>query len=131
MRMKSWMGASLVSLAVLVTGCSGNVATGALSTGETPAAENYRVVSTTVAATQFTDALELDLVGIPTSSKVLPKRYDGVTKVGNPMTPNMEIVKSLDPTEVLSVTTLEYDLAPVFKNAGITQNFSISPVWTR
>ncbi|WP_373423835.1 MULTISPECIES: heme ABC transporter substrate-binding protein IsdE [unclassified Paenibacillus] len=128
MRMKSWMGASLVSLAVLVTGCSGNVATGALSTGETPAAEpapaeNYRVVSTTVAATQFTDALELDLVGIPTSSKVLPKRYDGVTKVGNPMTPNMEIVKSLDPTEVLSVTTLEYDLAPVFKNAGITAKF--------
>ncbi|WP_072338134.1 MULTISPECIES: heme ABC transporter substrate-binding protein IsdE [unclassified Paenibacillus] len=124
--------ASFLALALLLSGCSGDSATGAPAGGEAPAAagaggkpaeEQHRIVSTTVAATQFTDALELALVGIPTSSKELPKRYDGVTKVGNPMTPNMEIVKSLDPTEVLSVTTLEYDLAPVFKNAGIQGNF--------
>jgi iron complex transport system substrate-binding protein len=132
MRMKSWLGVSLVTWTLLVSGCSGPASTesgaGAAAAGgapaaEKPASETHRIVSTTVAATQFTDALELDLVGIPTSSKELPGRYNGITKVGNPMTPNMEIVKSLDPTEVLSVTTLEYDLAPVFKNAGISARF--------
>jgi len=83
----------------------------------------YRIVSTTVAITQILDELELDLVGIPSSAKELPKRYDGVTKVGNPMSPDMEQVKMLKPTEVLSVTTLEYDLKPVFEDAGIEATF--------
>jgi iron complex transport system substrate-binding protein len=39
------------------------------------------------------------------------------------MSPDMEIVKSLNPTQVLSVTTLEYDLAQVFKNTGIEASF--------
>jgi len=82
-----------------------------------------RIVSTTVAITQMLDALELDAVGVPTSVKVLPERYDHVTRVGNPMSPDMELVKSLNPTEVLSVTTLEYDLKPVFEDTGIDANF--------
>lgn len=85
--------------------------------------DEYRIVTTTVAITQLLDKLELDVVGIPTSAKVLPERYNGVTKVGNPMSPDMELVKSLKPTEVLSVTTLEYDLKPVFEEAGIVANF--------
>lgn len=88
-----------------------------------PTAEPYRLISTTVAATQLADAIGLELVGIPTSSKPLPERYRGVTEVGNPMTPSMEIVKSLEPTEVLSVTTLQYDLAPMFDKAGIRATF--------
>lgn len=85
--------------------------------------EETRIVSTTVAITQIMDLLEIDLVGIPTSVKTLPERYDGVTKVGNPMSPDMELVKSLKPTEVLSVTTLQYDLEPVFENAKIDATF--------
>lgn len=86
-------------------------------------ADDHRIVSTTVAITQILDELELDVVGVPTSVKVLPTRYDEVTRVGNPMSPDMELVKSLKPTEVLSVTTLEYDLKPVFEEAGIAATF--------
>lgn len=82
-----------------------------------------RIIATTVAATEIMDALELELVGIPTSVKTLPQRYDGLTKVGNPMKPDMELVKSLKPTEVLSVTTLEYDLKPIFEAVGIAATF--------
>ncbi|GGG82165.1 heme ABC transporter substrate-binding protein IsdE [Paenibacillus radicis (ex Gao et al. 2016)] len=83
-----------------------------------------RIVSTTVAITQMLDLLGIDdVVGIPSSSKTLPSRYDGVKKVGNPMSPDMEIVKSLKPTEVLSVTTLQYELEPVFKNVGVDATF--------
>jgi|SRR5690625_2312630 len=65
-----------------------------------------RIVSTTVALTEIADALELDLVGVPTSYKDLPERYEGVPEVGMAMDPDMEIIRSLDPTDVLTVTTL-------------------------
>ena len=81
------------------------------------------VVATTVAVTEIMDALEVDLVGVPTSSKTLPKRYKGLPEVGNPMSPDMEKVKSLKPSEVLSVTTLEYELKPVFDDVGMKANF--------
>ncbi len=82
-----------------------------------------RVVATTVAVTEIMDALEVDLVGVPTSSKTLPKRYKGLPEVGNPMSPDTEKVKSLKPSEVLSVTTLEYELKPVFDGVGMKANF--------
>lgn len=82
-----------------------------------------RIVATTVAVTEIMDALEVDLVGVPTSSKTLPKRYKGLPEVGNPMSPDMEKVKSLKPSEVLSVTTLEYELKPVFDGVGMKVNF--------
>ncbi|MBS9801835.1 heme ABC transporter substrate-binding protein IsdE [Bacillus toyonensis] len=82
-----------------------------------------RVVATTVAVTEIMDALEVDLIGVPTSSKTLPKRYKGLPEVGNPMSPDMEKVKSLKPSEVLSVTTLEYELKPVFDGVGMKANF--------
>ncbi|MGM2824212.1 heme ABC transporter substrate-binding protein IsdE [Bacillus cereus group sp. Bce006] len=81
------------------------------------------VVATTVAVTEIMDALEVDLVGVPTSSKTLPKRYKGLPEVGNPMSPDMEKVKSLKPSEVLSVTTLGYELKPVFDGVGMKANF--------
>jgi len=39
------------------------------------------------------------------------------------MEPDMEIVKSLNPTDVLSVSTLEYDLQDKFKQLNIPVNF--------
>lgn len=82
-----------------------------------------RIVATTVAVTEIMDALEVDLVGVPTSTKDLPKRYKGLPEVGNPMSPDMEKAKSLKPSEVLSVTTLEYELKPVFDGVGMKATF--------
>ncbi|WP_425452784.1 heme ABC transporter substrate-binding protein IsdE [Ammoniphilus oxalaticus] len=86
-------------------------------------ADEHRIVSTTVAFTEIMDVLELDLVGIPTSSKPLPPRYDGITEVGFVKNPDLEVIKWLKPTEVLSVSTLEYDLKPIFGSADINANF--------
>ncbi|MET3506270.1 heme ABC transporter substrate-binding protein IsdE [Halalkalibacter oceani] len=82
-----------------------------------------RIISTTVAITEIMDELELDLVGVPTSYKELPPRYDGVLEVGNVKTPDLEMIRALNPTEVLSVSTLEYDLRPVFEEVGIEAKF--------
>lgn len=89
----------------------------------TSTAPAQRIVSTTVAITEIMDALGVDLVGVPTSGKTLPARYKGLTDTGNPMDPDMEVVRLLKPTEVLSVSTLEYDLKPKFANAGVQASF--------
>src|SRR5699024_8720448 len=77
--------------------------------------KNHRIVATTVAITEIMEKLELDLVGVPTSYKDLPGRYMDATEIGNPMWPDMEILMSLDPTDVLSVTTLKEDLETDFE----------------
>lgn len=87
------------------------------------AGEEPRIIATTVAAAEIMAVLDLDLAGIPTSAKTLPERYAEVEQVGSPMSPDMEKVKSLKPSEVLSVTTLKYDLEPLFKSAGIEALF--------
>ncbi|URJ59601.1 heme ABC transporter substrate-binding protein IsdE [Paenibacillus polymyxa] len=122
---------------LLLAGCSGgaeaerssndgsqsaatSAATGKSSDGK---AQAPRIVATTVAIAEITDALGLDLAGKPTSTKVLPDRYKDVPDVGNPMSPDMEKVMSLKPTDVLSVTTLKYDLEPKFKDLKINAEF--------
>src|SRR5699024_12354421 len=80
-------------------GCStnDNTATGATENNDP---ENNRIVSTTVAVTEIMDALEVDLIGVPTSYKDLPERYEGIPEVGNPMSPDMELIMYLQPKAV-------------------------------
>jgi iron complex transport system substrate-binding protein len=85
--------------------------------------ENERIVATTLAITEIMDALNLNLVGIPTTQYDIPARYKNVTEVGNPMSPDMEIIQSLQPTDVLSVTTLEYDLKDSFDQMNLSVQF--------
>lgn len=85
--------------------------------------QNKSIVATTVAATEVADALELELVGIPTSYKTLPERYEGVQEIGNPMSPDMEQIRKLQPDEVWSVTTLSDDLEEPFEQGQIKGRF--------
>jgi len=111
-----------LALILAVDGCGGG-STEAGPSAIGADAGGDRIIATTVALTEIMDALELDLVGIPSSYKELPERYVGVQEVGNPMSPDMEIILSLKPTEVLSVTTLQYDLEPLFANRGIQMTY--------
>lgn len=56
-----------------------------------------RVAVGTVGLSELFDALEIDLVGVPSSkSYSVPARYDQATRVGMSMRPDFEILKSLD-----------------------------------
>ncbi|WP_203245850.1 heme ABC transporter substrate-binding protein IsdE [Sporosarcina beigongshangi] len=102
---------------VVLAGCSSQNEAEAIDPTED------RIVATTVALTEIMDALELDLVGIPSSYKDLPKRYEDAKEVGNPMSPDMEMLLSLKPTEILSVTTLKYDLQEMFDERNIDMTY--------
>ncbi|MEK5066981.1 heme ABC transporter substrate-binding protein IsdE [Sporosarcina sp. FSL K6-1508] len=106
---------------VMLAGCSSQEGTSSNEKKIDPAGD--RIVATTVALTEIMDALEIDLVGVPSSYKELPKRYKDAEKVGNPMSPDMEMLLSLKPTEILSVTTLKYDLQEMFDERDIDMTY--------
>lgn len=85
--------------------------------------EEHRIIAGTVVIAQILDRLNLDAVAIPDTIKELPSRFDGIPDIGNAMDPDAEIIKSLNPTEVLSVSTLEYDLKDKFEQLKIPVDF--------
>ncbi|MCD7503902.1 heme ABC transporter substrate-binding protein IsdE [Listeria monocytogenes] len=82
-----------------------------------------KIVATTVAITEIMDKFDLPLVGIPSSSKKLPKRYADVKETGSPMGPDLEIIRMLKPDMVLSTKTLEADLKSGFEGANLEADF--------
>lgn len=85
--------------------------------------EDHRIISTTVAIVEIMEALDLDLVGIPTTYKDLAPRYQDLQEVGIANEPDMEIVKSLKPTDVLSVTTLQDDVEEYYEQTNTPVTF--------
>lgn len=78
-----------------------------------------KIIATSPATADICDKLELDLAGVCSSSiSTIPKRYKDVTTVGTAMSPDMEIVASLDPDWILSPISLQSDLEPKYDNIG-------------
>lgn len=123
--------AVLMSLVLLVIGCSdsskqetkGDSTEKEQASAEATEKNEQRIIAGTVVIAEIMDKLELDAIAVPETEKKLAKRFDGLPTIGNAMEPDMEIVKSLNPTDVLSVSTLEYDLQDKFKQLNIPVNF--------
>ena len=83
-----------------------------------------RIVATSPAAVDICDRLELDLVGVCSSTlSTIPERYQNVTTVGTAMSPDLEILKSLNPDYVLSPNSLQSDLQPKYASIGVNSLF--------
>lgn len=75
-----------------------------------------RIVATSPAVAQICDRLDLDLVGVcSTTISTIPERYEGLTEVGTAMAPDMEIMASLAPDWILSPSSLQSDLQPKYE----------------
>lgn len=86
--------------------------------------KSEKLVATSPAVADIANRLELDLVGVSSSAiSKIPERYEKVKRVGAAMSPDMEIVKSLNPDWVLSPSTLEGDLKPKYEAAGLKSVF--------
>lgn len=83
-----------------------------------------RIVATSPAAVDICDRLELDLVGVCSSTlSTIPERYQDVTTVGTAMSPDLEILKSLNPDYVLSPNSLQSNLQPKYASIGVNSLF--------
>lgn len=78
-----------------------------------------KIIATSPAVAEICDKLELDLTGVCESSvSTIPKRYKDATTVGTAMSPDMEVVASLDPDWILSPISLQSDLQPKYEAIG-------------
>ena len=83
-----------------------------------------RIIATSAATCDIMDRLGIDLVGVPeTTVSSIAARYNGVTRVGSPMGPDMEVIKSLNPTDVIGPDTLKADLQMQYNNIGVNSTF--------
>lgn len=86
--------------------------------------DQVRIVATSPAAVDICDKLELDLVGVCSSTlSTIPERYQDVTTVGTAMSPDLEILKSLNPDYVISPNSLQSDLQPKYASIGVSSLF--------
>lgn len=78
-----------------------------------------KIIATSPAVAEICDKLELDLTGVCESSvSTIPKRYKDATTVGTAMSPDMEVVASLEPDWILSPISLQSDLQPKYEAIG-------------
>lgn len=82
-----------------------------------------KVVASSVAVVEILDALGVPMVGVPTSSYELPESVADAIRIGNPMSPDIEVIASLEPTVVVSVDSLSADLAEQFEVLGAESFF--------
>lgn len=75
-----------------------------------------RIIATSPSTAEICDRLDLDLVGICSSTlSDLPEQYQDLPRVGTAMAPDMEIVASLNPDWILSPSSLQSDLQPKYE----------------
>ena len=91
---------------------------------KTADSQELRLIATSPAVADITDKLELDLVGVCSSSiSTISERYDDAKKIGTAMSPDTEIVKSLDADWILSPSSLQGDLQPKYAAIGTKSIF--------
>ena len=77
-----------------------------------------------VALSQVADVLDIKLAGIPTTKLGrMPKRYENTVQIGLPMNPNMEVIKSINPTIVYVPDSLKDWLKEGFEKNNIPHKF--------
>ena len=77
-----------------------------------------RLIATSPAVAQICAKLNLDLVGVCETSSTLPEQYQDLPKVGMAMSPDLEMISSLNPDYILSPATLQNDLQPKYAGIG-------------
>lgn len=110
--------APVIVVASLI-GC-GNNTSGSIQEGQSG---EEVVIATSVAVTEILDELGVKVSGVPTTSYELPESTKDAVEVGNPMSPDLEVIKSLNPTVVVSVDTLGSDYEKLFTDNNIPSEF--------
>lgn len=115
--------AILAAMAALTLGATGCVD----QSGRTAAAENadnLRIVATSPSAADLMARLNIDLVGVPSSTlSVIPSRYEDAVRVGTAMGPDLEIIRTLKPDYVIGPAALQTDMEPKLEAAGLNGVF--------
>ncbi|MEK4510107.1 ferrichrome ABC transporter substrate-binding protein [Paenibacillus anaericanus] len=78
-----------------------------------------KAVTLSVAITELYDALQLDLVGVPTTQSQLPETYANVQRIGSSHSPDLEQIAKLEPNIVLAPESIKDSIDKVLQPAGL------------
>lgn len=82
-----------------------------------------RTVAGTVAVLDMLDYLDIEMVAIPETDRPIDDKFKDTPNIGKPMTPDMELLKSVDPDMYISVTSLREDLKTNIESNNIQTLF--------
>ena len=112
-----YLGLSLVGL-IALSGCgTGDKASQSVNIAQTT--EGQRIIALSVSLVDILAELDVEMVGVPNTQYTLNEKVADVTKVGLPMSPDVELIASLNPTHVLSLTTLQSMISEKLSLVGI------------
>lgn len=78
-----------------------------------------KAVTLSVAITELYDALQLDLVGVPTTKSELPESYANVQRIGSSHSPDLEQIAKLEPNIMLAPASIKDSIDKVLQPAGL------------
>jgi iron complex transport system substrate-binding protein len=104
-------------------GSGASAAAGATQAADGDAGSQVRLVATSPAVAQICARLDLELVGVCETSSTLPEQYQDLPTIGTAMSPDMEILASLQPDYVISPNSLQSDLQPKYAAANLASLF--------
>ncbi|MBF1187720.1 MAG: heme ABC transporter substrate-binding protein IsdE [[Eubacterium] sulci] len=85
--------------------------------------ENKKVIATSPATVQICNKLNIKLIAVPESDFSMADEYKDLPRIGSPMSPDIEKIKSLNPDCVLSPVSLKNELEKKYKNAELKYEF--------
>lgn len=85
--------------------------------------EEKNIIAGTLMSAELLDLFDINPVGVLTSEKGLPSRYDDIQKIGSPMQPDLEIVTSLEPEVYITDANLKESLEELFKGSNFEMLF--------
>lgn len=109
-------------MALALTGCVDQSAapiTEDVGSDEIVAPIETRIIATSNATMQITDALNLDLIARCETAGTLADRYVDLPTVGTAMSPDAEAILMLEPTDIIGPDTLIETIKPTYDAAGI------------
>ncbi|MEY9975944.1 ABC transporter substrate-binding protein [Lysinibacillus sp. RC79] len=75
-----------------------------------PATVPEKIVTTSVPLTEMLHLLDIEPVGVPTSTNPIPADFDAITRIGSPMAPDLEIISSLQTDLIIGASSLQSSL---------------------
>lgn len=82
-----------------------------------------RLIAASPAIVDMMDRLDLPLIAVCKTSSELPQRYRELPRIGMPMNPDIEMIRSLNPDQVFSPDSLENDLRKKYEAAKVGYTF--------
>lgn len=85
--------------------------------------DEKKIIATSPATVEICNKLKIKLIAVPESSFTMSDEYKDLPKIGSPMSPDIEKIKSLNPDYVLSPVSLKNELEKKYKNAELKYEF--------